>query len=328
MYTGPTAVHGVPEILADVRAAGMRLAFVTNNAARTAVAVAKHLSDIGVPADPCEVVTSAHAAANYLAAELRSGDRVLVLGADGLVEAVSERGLVPVTHADADPIAVVQGYGPDLDWWALAEAAVALQRGLPWVATNLDATLPSTRGPLPGNGALVAALRHATGIAPTVVVGKPHPAMHEESVRRSGARAPLVVGDRLDTDIAGAHAAHCDSLLVLSGITDAQRLITAPMELRPTYIAADVGGLLRHQPQTVRLPSGAACGQWRVARTLRTLRLSRRPGQRGQTAMSPESDLDALRALCAAAWRSSVPPVACTAGDDASGLVLDRLELP
>lgn len=328
VYTGATAVDGVPEILAGVRAAGMRLAFVTNNASRTATAVAKHLTDLGVPANPDEITTAAYAAAAYLAGRSNAGDPVLVVGGVGLVEAVSESGLRPVTSADADPVAVVQGYGPDVDWWALAEGAIAINRGVPWLATNLDATLPSTRGPLPGNGSLVAALRYATGRQPMTVIGKPHPDMHREVVRRSGARRPLVVGDRLDTDIAGARAAGCDSMVVLSGITDALTLITASESFRPTYVAADAGGLLVAHPEIIRHPSGAACGAWRVAKTRRSLRLSRRPGVPAYPPTSVASDLDALRALCAAAWRFVVRPPVFIAGDEASRGVMDRLALP
>ena len=118
--------------------------------------------------------------------------------------------------ADDDPSAVVQGYSPDLNWHQFAEGAVAIRNGAVWVATNLDPTVPSARGPLPGNGSLVAALRHATGVTP-VSTGKPDPTMHRESVERSGARRPIVVGDRLDTDIEGARAVGCASLLVLTG---------------------------------------------------------------------------------------------------------------
>src|SRR6185437_1343231 len=128
---------------------------------------------------------------------------VLVVGTTGLIEALRERGLNPVESADESPQAVVQGYSPLTDWAKLAEGAVAINRGLLWVATNLDPTVPSPRGPLPGNGSLVAALRHATGAEP-VATGKPDPTMHRESVQRSAAERPIVVGDRLDTDIEGA----------------------------------------------------------------------------------------------------------------------------
>ena len=302
VYVGQHAVDGIPEALAAVRALGMRLAFVTNNAARPPAVVAQHLSALGVAAEPGEVINSAHAAAHYLADRLTAGAKVLVVGTTGLEEALVERGLTPVHSAEDDPQAVVQGYSPDLDWRQLAEGAVAIRRGLPWVATNVDPTVPSPRGPLPGNGSLVAALRHATGAEP-VVTGKPNPAMHLESVQRSGAQRPIVVGDRLDTDVEGANAAGCPSLLVFTGVTSAADLLAAAPDLRPTYVAPGAGGLLTaHNAPT--LSNGVArCGAWTAAQ---------RAGHELTLAHTPESglptsadDLDPLRALCALAWRLS-----------------------
>ena len=158
---------------------------------------------------------------------------------------------------------MVQGYSPTTDWALLAEGAVGINRGLPWVATNLDPTVPSPRGPLPGNGSLVAALRHATGVTP-VATGKPDPTMHRESVERSGAKHPLVVGDRLDTDIEGARAVGCASLLVLTGVTSPADLIAAPPNQRPDYIARDLLGLLDGHRRRRRMGQGsAAAGGWR-----------------------------------------------------------------
>ncbi|MFN2519181.1 MAG: HAD-IIA family hydrolase [Jatrophihabitantaceae bacterium] len=299
VYVGPHAVTGVPDALAAVRALGMRLAFVTNNAARPPAVVAAHLTALGIPAEPVEVITSAQAAAHYLADLLGAQARVLVVGTKGLDEALAERGLVPVRSADDDPQAVVQGYSPDLDWRQLAEGAVAIGRGLPWVATNVDRTVPSQRGPLPGNGSLVAALRHATGANP-VITGKPNPAMHLESVERSGAQRPIVVGDRLDTDIEGANAAGCPSLLVLTGVTAPADLLAAAPALRPTYLAADAAGLLlAHQAPT--LSEGTArCGDWAAvgdAGGVVVLAHEPRDGVRRST-----DELDALRTLCVIAW--------------------------
>ena len=173
----------------------------------------------------------------------------------------------------------------------LAEGAIAIQRGVLWVATNSDATLPSARGPLPGNGSLVAALRQATGATP-VVTGKPEPTMHRETVERSGARHPIVVGDRLDTDVEGARAVGCPSLLVLTGVTTPALLLEAPERLRPDYIAADLGGLLVAHPEPIVDRAGAHCGAWSASRdgAVLTLRAAT-PGQR---------PIDRRRARCAA----------------------------
>src|SRR5204862_3450126 len=137
----------------------------------------------------------------------------------------------------------------------------AINRGVLWVATNADPTVPSPRGPLPGNGSLVAALRHATGAEP-VVTGKPDPTMHRESLLRTGAKRPIVVGDRLDTDIEGANAVGCPSLLVLSGVTQPAELLRSRARLRPTYLARDVSGLLATHTEPTAVEGGSRCGRW------------------------------------------------------------------
>ncbi len=298
VYVGQHAVPGIPEVLAAVRAIGMRLAFVTNNAARPPAVVAQHLSALGITAEPGDVINSAQAAAHYLADRLNTGAKVLVVGTTGLEEALVERGLVPVFSAEDEPQAVVQGYSTDLEWQQLAEGAVAIRRGLLWVATNVDATVPSPRGPLPGNGSLVAALRHATGAEP-VVTGKPNPAMHLESVQRSGAHRPIVVGDRLDTDVEGANAAGCPSLLVFTGVTSATDLLAAAPDLRPTYVAPGAGGLLSAHNAPVLSDGVARCGDWEVHEASGELTLAHLVDGGLPTS---EDGLDPLRALCAVAW--------------------------
>jgi glycerol-1-phosphatase len=307
VYLGSTAIPDVPEALAEVRKAGMRLAFVTNNASRTPAAVAEMLSGMGVQATEDEVVNSAQAACHVLAETLPAGAKVLVVGATGLIEAARERGFTLVESADDGPAAVVQGYGPNVGWKQLAEATVAVRRGAWFVATNLDATVPSNRGPLPGNGALVSVVAQTTGVTPTAV-GKPDPAMHRESVQRSGATHPIVVGDRLDTDIEGAGRVGCDSMLVLTGVTTPADLLGAGPRQRPTYVAASVRGLLDPQPVPRRDGDSWVCGGWRATADLTLSRDGSGDGGRGDGSGSDGSgdgsgeDLDALRALCAAAW--------------------------
>ena len=303
IYVGPDAVTGVPAALAEVRRAGMRLAYVTNNAARTPESVAEHLTSLGVAADASDVITSAQAAAHYLADRLPAGAPVLVVGTAGLFAALRERGLQPVESADERPRAVVQGYSPELNWRQLAEGAVAIRAGATWIATNLDPTVPSPRGPLPGNGSMVAALRTATGVTP-ITTGKPDPTMHRESLERSGAKRPIVVGDRLDTDIEGATRVGCPSLLVLTGVTTPSELLCAPPQLRPDYLGGDAGALLIEHPGVIRTEDGGRCGQWQArviaAGDQHSLRLRRIDDP---DADQPGSDdLDPLRALCVAAW--------------------------
>jgi glycerol-1-phosphatase len=242
VYVGGDAVPGAPEHLADARAAGMRLAFITNNASRPPVAVAGHLREIGVDAKAEDVVTSAQAAARLVTDRFGAGARVVCLGADGLREALEAEELVPVGVGD-DAVAIATGYGPDVRWSEIMRAAVRIRDGLPWVASNADGTFPASFGVAPGHGVQVEMLRRFTGVDPQVA-GKPERPLLDETVRRVGGQRPLMVGDRLDTDIEGAHHAGLDSLLVLTGVTGLEDLVGAGVELRPTYLAPDLGGLL------------------------------------------------------------------------------------
>jgi glycerol 3-phosphatase-2 len=312
VYTGQGAVPGAVPALKKAREAGMRLAFVTNNASRPPSAIAAHLTRLGVPATSQDVVTSAQAAATLIAGRVPAGSAVLVVGAMGLRLALREKGLRPVSVAQDHPVAVVQGYAPDLSYGLLAEGAIAVRDGALFVASNVDPTLPSPRGVQPGNGSLVRVIANATGVEP-VVAGKPEPPLHREAMQRTGAKRPLVVGDRLDTDIEGAHNGGADSLFVLTGVSTARDLVLAPPKLRPTYIAADLAGL--QQPPTVVGPlrsqghltenkaldlgdwpgSAVRCGAWTATRS----------GPDAPIELRKEGDgelVDGLRALCALAW--------------------------
>ena len=247
VYLGGAAIPGAAEALRKADAAGMRLAYVTNNAFRTPAAIAALLTSFGVPAAAEDVVTSAQAAARLLAERLPAGAPVLVIGGSGLRMALRERGLRPVSTADDKPRAVVQGYAPDVSYSMLAEGGLAVAAGALFVASNGDLTLPSRRGRQPGNGSLIQVVATATGVQP-LVAGKPEPPLHRESVLRTGARHPLVVGDRLDTDIEGAHRVGADSMLVLTGVTGPAEAVLAPPSQRPTYLAEDLAGLLEPHP--------------------------------------------------------------------------------
>ncbi|MCZ4096562.1 HAD-IIA family hydrolase [Streptomyces sp. So13.3] len=293
VYAGGEAIAHAVESLATAREHGMHLAYVTNNAARTPQTVAAHLTELGVPAEAEDVITSAQAVARLIAEQVPAGSRVLAIGGEGLQTALRERGLEPVASAEDGPAAVVQGYDPELRWSLLAEASFAVARGVPWFASNTDLTIPNPRGIAPGNGAAVEVVRIATGAEPQVA-GKPQPPMHRETILRTGAKRPLVVGDRLDTDIEGATGAEVDSLLVLTGVTTAAQLLAAVPKHRPTYVAADLRGLLEPQPEVTVDGDGARCGGWTASAD--------------GDALTVEGDgdaLDGLRALCAAAWAAA-----------------------
>lgn len=291
VYVGPDAVPGAVEGLAAARDKGMRVAFVTNNASRTPDAVAAHLRDLGLPATAEDVVTSAQAAARMVAERVAAGSAVLVVGGEGLEVALAEHGLRAVRSADDEPAAVVQGFAKDVGWVQLAEGALTVARGVPWIASNLDRTLPTARGLAPGNGALVDAITAATGARPEVA-GKPELPLHQEAVRRTGSRSPLVVGDRLDTDIEGAHAIDVPSLLVLTGVSWLPDLAAAAPELRPTYISPTLEGLFEPHPVPTTSEAGVKLNGWTA--TVEDGRL----GVTGQG-----SDADWWRVAVTACWR-------------------------
>lgn len=297
VYVGRSPVPAAAESLAKARAAGQRLAFVTNNASRTPSAVAALLTDVGVPAEAEDVVTSAQAAARLLAERLPAGSEVLVVGGMGLRHAVYGHGLRPVSTAAGRPAAVVQGYDPNLGYGLLSEGAQAVSMGALFVGSNGDLTIPGGEGPpRPGNGALLRVISSATGVEP-IVTGKPERPLHQESVRRTGARRPLVVGDRLDTDIEGANNGDADSLLVFTGVTDPLLALTAPPHRRPTYLAPDLTGLLVPHPEVVREDGGHRCRGWTARRDGATFTIS-----------GSGDPYDGLRALAAAAWEHEAPP--------------------
>jgi glycerol-1-phosphatase len=322
VYVGPYAVPGVPEALGAARAAGMRLGFVTNNAARTPEQVAVHLTELGVPAEAGDVITSSQAAATVVADLLGPGTPVLAVGGPGVAAALTAAGLTVVTRAEDRPAAVVQGYGREVGWAQLAEAVVAVRNGARHVATNNDATIPSPRGPLPGNGAMVGVVRAVTGQEP-LITGKPDPAMHAECVRRTGALRPLVVGDRLDTDIEGARRAGAASLLVLSGVTDPTALLGAGPQHRPDLLAGDAAGLLRTHPPVIADGPAWRCGEWtvRAAEAQDVLVLD------AGDVHGDDDGLDGLRALCVAHWSrhpDEGAPVRVTAAVPRAVAALDR----
>jgi ribonucleotide monophosphatase NagD (HAD superfamily) len=188
------------------------------------------------------VVTSAQSAATLLARQLPAGARVLIVGTDALADEITAVGLRAVRSFSDDPVAVVQGHSTATGWSDLAEAALAIRAGALWVAANVDRTLPTERGLLPGNGSMVAALRAATDAEP-VIAGKPAAPLMRDALSRGDFQAPLVVGDRLDTDIAGANGVELPSLMVLTGVNTAADAVWAVPSQRPTFIATDLRGL-------------------------------------------------------------------------------------
>jgi len=253
VFVGPMAVPNAVDVIGTVRRRGHAVAYLTNNASRPVSAIATHLRSLGIELEDADVVTSAQAAARMVAELVAAGSAVLVVGGDGLVAPIRDHGLRPVATCDDDPVAVVQGFSPEIGWRQLNEAVRAVRSGLPWIATNLDLTIPTATGIGPGNGLLVDVVRQVTGVEPRVA-GKPEPALVDEAVRRAGARRPLLVGDRLDTDIAAANRYGCDSLLVLTGVSSRADLVDLAPGLLPTYVGADLRALLGPAEQRAAPP--------------------------------------------------------------------------
>lgn len=251
VYRAHEPCPGAVEGITAARDSGLPVLFMTNNASRTPDDVARQLTGLGLPTKADEVLTASQVAAALVASEYPSvapggGGAVLAVGGPGVGAALEEHGLrwvdaATVQAAPADrPVqvdVVVQGYGPDVAVADLTEAAYAVAAGAAWVATNDDATLPTERGLAPGNGSLLAAVRHATGAEPRVV-GKPHAHAYQEGLARLGV-APqecLMIGDRLDTDIAGARALGLPSALVLTGVSTREEAGSAPATMRPDLV--------------------------------------------------------------------------------------------
>ena len=239
VWRGTDTVPGAAAAIEQLRAAGLRVGFVSNNSNDPIDAVVKRLGDHGIMANPEEVLTSALAAAGLLAGALPAGARVLACGGPGVHEALRDAGFTVVDRPPA--AAVVVGLHRDFDFQRLALASEAVRSGARFIATNLDPTFPIPGGLLPGAGAIVAAVAAAGGRAPEVA-GKPAPAM-VDLVRSHLGASGVVVGDRPSTDGALAAALGWLFALVLSGVTGnpvppgGEAVPTPP----PPFVASDLG---------------------------------------------------------------------------------------
>lgn len=294
VYLGPHAVPGVPEAIHELRGLGVRVGFVTNNAARTPATVAAHLVELGIEASEPDVVNSTMATLHMLSEQLPEGARVLAVGTEALAEQLAADGYTVVTSKDDRPVAVVQGYNPRIDWRLLEEGAFAIQAGADWFVTNPDLTRPTDRGLVPGAGTQLAVIQACVTITPKIA-GKPYPPLLEETVRRLGSERPIFVGDRLDTDILGANNVGMDSLLVFTGAHGKRDLADAERDYRPTAIGYDVLALL--QPARVARREGdtVLCGTQRATLAGTTAHLDTTPTNR-------DEQLDALWALLQLRW--------------------------
>ncbi|MDQ0095404.1 HAD-IIA family hydrolase [Paeniglutamicibacter psychrophenolicus] len=290
VYAGNGAIPKAIEALNRLQEHSVVLAYITNNASRSPGAVAEHLIQLGAPASAEQVFGSADAGAELLAQELPLGSKVLVVGSAYLRDCVSSFGMeIVASHRDL-PQGVIQGFDPSLGWKDLAEAAFAIQGGAIWVATNTDRTIPRAEGIAPGNGSLVEAVSAATNVQP-LVAGKPEPLLFRRAAETFEATRPLVVGDRLDTDILGGNNAGYNTVLVLTGIDSARSALAARTAERPDYIIADLSGLYADYPVVEVTGFGIRCGAALASVNGDAI-----------TVNGDEADLDSWRAACAAWW--------------------------
>ncbi len=293
VYVGQDAVPGARDSLRAATERGMRTAYLTNNASRPPGAVADHLRDLGMPvADDNDVVTSAQAVSRLIVDAVGVGATVLVAGGEGLRHCLQEVGLRTTGQMGDSVRAVVQGFSPDLTWADLAEVSYAVHAGIPWFASNTDLTFPTARGTAPGNGSLVQAVANATRRRP-VVAGKPERALFDETLTRFEPTFPLMVGDRIDTDIEGAAALGIRSLAVLTGVSTLQDLADAPVGSRPDLVGEDLGALLVSHPEVVVEADRATCAEATAVLHEDTVVVER-----------GEETLHVLRATLGLAWRT------------------------
>jgi HAD superfamily hydrolase (TIGR01450 family) len=254
------------------------------------------LREFGISIEDHQIIGSARAAAKLLAGKIPSGSKVLVVGGEGLRTEVEALGFSLVASSEELPSAVIQGFSPEVGWKDLAEAAFAIQNGAIWIATNQDWTLPLEKGIAPGNGTLVGAVHTAVGILPEFA-GKPFRPIFDSALSELGFQKPLVIGDRLDTDIKGAVAAGLESAAVLTGIVGNKELLGAKSDERPNYILTDLSELFRDYPKPKRTKSSVSFGQSEVEII----------GDRLMISAGNPSAVDTIRAATDLVWSSGRP---------------------
>ena len=301
VYRGKNPVDHAAASIRAAEAAGMTIEYTTNNSSRFQRVVADQLHGFDLDVEPRQVITSSVVAARMVARHMPAGAKVLVLGAAHLREEVAAAGLTVVESAADEPAAVIQGWYPDMTWSQMAEVAYAVERGATYFVTNRDLTIPREMGIAPGCGSMIQAVMNATGVEPVASAGKPESAMYDEArLLAAGDDAQpvdkalcLAIGDRLDTDIEAGTRGGYDALAVLTGVTNPRELMLAPAHLRPSYIVADLRGLLEAQPPVDRLDGG----QWRCRDAHATL-----DETTATLGVDDATSMDALRAACCAAW--------------------------
>lgn len=247
LWHGETPMPGLADFFATLRRLGIGFALATNNATRNAALYVEKLARFGVTVTAEQIATSADAAANHLRSLFLPGTSVYVVGEVGLQQAVTAQGFTVITDPDYTRLngnipVVIVGLTKKVTYNELACATLLIRRGATFIGTNPDVTYPSEYGNLPGAGAVVAFVAAATGIQPTLI-GKPGPILFQEALSRLNAdpATTAMIGDRLETDIAGAQALGIQTILVLSGISGRDDITRT--NIHPDFIFDDINAL-------------------------------------------------------------------------------------
>jgi 4-nitrophenyl phosphatase len=244
IWRSDAPIGDLAAIFNRIRERGLRFVFATNNSTRTSEQYVARLKEFGVEAEPWQVVTSSQGAAHAVAQKFPRGTKVFMIGEDGIQVALEERGFEVLSVEDAPQAeVVVMGIDRSITFQKASEAALLVRRGIPFYATNPDKTFPTPRGEIPGAGAWVSVITTATDVQP-IVAGKPFPFLMELSLERLGTRKEetLVIGDRLETDIAAGQAVGCPTALVLSGVSTKEQ--AEAWKPKPGLIAKDLAELI------------------------------------------------------------------------------------
>ena len=296
IYEGGRTIVDAIESITALKAKGVQVGYVTNNASRTSEAIAKQLRDFGLELNAEDVITSAQAGALLLKNLVPQGSKVLVVGGEGLRSNVLLAGFKIVDSSKDSPVAVIQGFDPSVGWQHLAEASYAIQNGAKWVATNQDWTIPREEGLAPGNGTLVSAVHTAVGQLP-IVAGKPEKAIFETALAQFGTSSAVYIGDRLDTDVLGANRAKIGSALVMTGVTTRKELLAAKPDSRPGYILETLKDLLGSYQAPVKTKRGYKLGSTEVELL----------GQKVLVSYGDPKSFEALKCACLTIWDSAQP---------------------
>ncbi|HEX5323057.1 MAG TPA: HAD-IIA family hydrolase [Capsulimonadaceae bacterium] len=250
IYLGETPFPDSASTIASLARAGHKIYYLTNNSGRSRADYQAKLSRMDIPVRPEQIFTSAYATALYLKSQGAAGKNAYVVGMSGIVSELAAMGINPVTATDVLPYTqidyVVVGIDRQFNYEKLRFAHAAITRGhAQYIATNLDATFPMEEGEIPGGGSIAASITTSTSRQP-FVVGKPQPYALQAILDDAGVSPgqAILVGDRLDTDIAAGNNLGVPTVLVLTGVTTRSMADEAPSLWRPTRIIGKLGDLL------------------------------------------------------------------------------------